>query len=412
MERIIGTYIFDPEIISGKMIFLTGPRQVGKTFFAKMWLTSTKSEETYFNWDDPSVMMAYKKNPLFFHNVIGEKLSNQPVPLVFDEIHKHTECRAILKGLFDTNQDKMKLLVTGSARLEFMRKSGDSLLGRYFSYRIFPLGLPEATGNFSHVLSAKEAFTDGNVLVRHARETKKEGADEGLKLLLKFGGFPEPFLKGSERFHRRWQMDYKTLLTKEDVRDLSRISDIKGLETLVEILPTKVGSNLSILSLCHDLGRKYDTIKNWLNILEGVYLIFTLSPWHRRISRAIKKEKKLYFFDWSLLSDPGKRLENLIAVALLRMSARLTETGFGNYEVRYIRDREKREVDFVIVKDNEPVALFESKKSESGISKRERFYSEKLNIPLFRIVQEAARCETFPGNCFVIPASNFLMLAG
>jgi predicted AAA+ superfamily ATPase len=412
MERIIGTYIFDPEITSGKMIFLTGPRQVGKTFFAKMRLTSIKSEETYFNWDDPSVMMAYKKNPLFFHNVIGEKLSNQPVPLVFDEIHKHTEWRAILKGLFDTNQDKMKLLVTGSARLEFMRKSGDSLLGRYFSYRIFPLGLPEVTGNFSHVLSAKEAFTDGNVLVRHARETKKEGADEGLKLLLKFGGFPEPFLKGSERFHRRWQMDYKTLLTKEDVRDLSRISDIKGLETLVEILPTKVGSNLSIPSLSHDLGRKYDTIKNWLNVLEGVYLIFTLSPWHRRISRAIKKEKKLYFFDWSLLSDPGKRFENMIAVALLRMSARLTETGLGNYEVRYIRDREKREVDFVIVKDNEPIALFEAKKSESGISKRERFYCEKMNIPLFRIVQETGKCEAFPGNCFVIPASSFLMLAG
>ena len=412
MERIIGTYIFDPEITSGKMIFLTGPRQVGKTFFAKMWLASNKSEETYFNWDDPSVMMAHKKNPLFFHNVIDEKLSNQPVPLVFDEIHKHTEWRAILKGLFDTNQDKMRLLVTGSARLEFMRKTGDSLLGRYFSYRIFPLGLPEVTGNFSHIFSSDESFADGNVLVRQAREAKKGDADEGLKLLLKFGGFPEPFLKGSERFHRRWQTDYKTLLTKEDVRDLSRISDIKGLETLVEILPTKVGSNLSIPSLSRDLGRKYDTIKNWLNVLEGVYLIFTLSPWYRRISRAIKKEKKLYFFDWSLLSDPGKRFENLIAVALLRMSARLTETGLGNYEVRYIRDREKREVAFVIVKDKEPIALFEAKKNESGISKQERFYSEKLNLPLFRIVQEAEKCEAFPGNCFVIPASNFLMLAG
>ena len=163
MERIIGTYIFDPEITSGKMIFLTGPRQVGKTFFAKMWLTSIKSEETYFNWDDPSVMMAYKKNPLFFHNVIDEKLSKQPVPLVFDEIHKHTEWRAILKGLFDTNQDKMKLLVTGSARLEFIRKSGDSLLGRYFSYRIFPLGLPEVTGNFSHVLSSIENINYGKI---------------------------------------------------------------------------------------------------------------------------------------------------------------------------------------------------------------------------------------------------------
>ena len=412
MQRLIGNYIFDPEMTERKMIFLTGPRQVGKTTFAQNWLKSAGSEEGYFNWDDPSVMVAYKRNPLYFQNFIDERFHDKPVPLVFDEIHRHKEWRNILKGLFDTNRERIKLLSTGSARLGLARKSGDSLLGRYFSYQMFPLGLPEVVGDFSHVLDDGDHFADGNMLIRHAREATMEGTSEGLELLMKFGGFPEPFLKRSEKFHRRWQMEYKKLLTKEDVRDFSRISDIKGLETLVEILPTKVGSNLSIPSISEDLGRKYDTIKNWIDILGSLYLIFTLRPWHKSIARAIKKEKKLYFFDWSLLHDQGSRFENLIAMALLRMATRFTERGMGNYEIQYLRDREKREVDFALVRDNKPVALFEAKESETVIDKSGRFFSNKMGIPLFQIVHKAGKVETFPEKCFIIPASNFLMLTG
>ena len=412
MERLIGTYIFDPEIVEGKMIFLVGPRQVGKTTFARNWLKSLGSERTYFNWDDPAVMVGYKNNPLYFRNTIEEEFIDAPVPLVFDEIHKHKEWRNVLKGLFDTNQNRIKLLVTGSARLGFATKSGDSLLGRYFSYQMLPLGLPEVVGDFAHVLKDERAFADGNLLAKLARAVKTQGAENGLELLMKFGGFPEPLLKGSERFHRRWQTDYKTLLTKEDVRDLSRISDIKGLESLVEILPTKVGSSLSIPSISEDLGRKYDTIKNWLEILEGLYMIFTLRPWHRRITRTIKKQKKLYFLDWSLLPDTGSRFENLVAVALLKMAARFTETGLGSHDIRYIRDREKREVDFVLVKDNEPLALFEAKESDANISKSAAYYSLRMKIPFFQIVKKAKKVETFPDNRHVVPALNFLMLIG
>jgi len=412
MERLIAKYIFDPEITEGKMIFLTGPRQIGKTTFAQNWLKSQSFEGTYFNWDDPSVMLAYKRNPLYFSNIIDEKFYDAPAPLVFDEIHKHKEWRNILKGLYDTNKDRMKLLVTGSARLGFARKSGDSLLGRYFSYQMLPLGLPEVVGDVSHVLQDERAFADGKIFMKHAGAVKTKTAEKGLDLLMKFGGFPEPLLKGSERFHRRWQMDYKTLLTKEDVRDLSRISDIKGLESLVEILPTKVGSNLSIPSISEDLGRKYDTIKNWLEILEGLYMIFTLRPWHRRITRAIKKEKKLYFFDWSLLSDSGTRFENIVAVTLLRMAARFNETGFGNYDIRYIRDREKREVDFVLVKDNEPAALFEAKERDTNITTSGIYYGERMNLPLFQVVRKAKKVEMFPNNRYVVPAVNLLMLTG
>ena len=412
MNRLIGKYIFDPEMTAGKMIFLTGPRQVGKTTFAQKWLLSVGSEDTYFNWDDPSLMVKYKKNPLYFRNFVDEKFKNDPVPFVFDEIHKHTEWRNILKGFYDINRERMQLLVTGSARLGYFQKSGDSLVGRYFPYQLFPLGLPEVMANFSHIADNGDFFADGNLLAELARGTKRQGADEALENLLKFGGFPEPFLRGTEKFHRRWQNNYKTLLTREDVRDLSRIADIKGLETLVEILPTKVGSQISIPSLSEDLGKKYDTIKNWIDILQGVYLVFTLRPWHNKIARAIKKEKKLYFFDWSMLSEPGVVFENLIAVGLIRMAARMTETGLGHFEIRYLRDREKREVDFVLVKDNRPVCLFETKESDSGISKAGRFYGERLDVPFYQIVHNASAVEKFPGNCFTIPAANFLMLTG
>ena len=164
--------------------------------------------------------------------------------------------------------------------------------------------------------------------------------------------------------------------------------------------------------MSEDLGRKYDTVKNWLEILEGLYMVFTIQPWYLHISRAIRKEKKLYFFDWSLLSDSGTRFKNLIAVTLLRMAARFNETGLGRYKICYIRDREKREVDFVLVKDNEPIALIEAKGSDSRINKSGLYYSKKLNIPIFQIVLNAKKVEAFPYNNYVIPALHFMLLSG
>lgn len=412
MERIVNHYIFDPELTKGKMIFLTGPRQVGKTTFAQKWLESEGSAQGYFNWDDPSVIAAYKSNPLLFKNHVNERFIKDPVPMVFDEIHKHREWRNILKGFFDTSRERSRLLVTGSARLGFARKTGDSLLGRYFSFQMFPLGLPEAVGDFSSVLQNPDIFSSPDLFASRAGAAKRGDTDEAIEQLLRFGGFPEPFLKGSERFHRRWQKDYRTLLTREDVRDLSRISDIKGLETLVEILPYRIGSKLSIPSISRDLDRNYDTIKNWLDILEGLYLIFSLRPWHRRVTRALKKEKKAYFFDWSIPADSGSRFENFVAVSLLRMATRFNETGMGNFELRYLRDKEKREVDFVIANEHGPLALFEAKVGDTAIDRSARYFSRLLNIPLFQIVLKASKVEEFPGNCFVIPASAFLMTSG
>lgn len=412
MERLIKKYIFDPEISSGKMLFLTGPRQIGKTTFAKNWLSSERVEDTYFDWDDPAVRSEYNRNPLYFQNIVNAKFKGRPVPIVFDEIHKQKKWKNILKGVYDPNREKVQLLVTGSARLGLYRKSGDSLVGRYFSFQMFPLGLPEAVSDFSWVLEEDRPLANGESLLEHARKVNNKRVEEGLEKLLTFGGFPEPFLKASVRFHQRWIKEYKTLLTREEVRDLSRISDIRGLEHLIDILPSKVTSPLSINSLREDLGYHHSTLVNWINILRELYLVFTIRPWYRNILRSIRKEAKLFFFDWSSLPDHGKRFENLMAVNLVKMAVRFTEMGLGGFEVMYIRDKEKREVDFTLIKDNKPMALFEAKEGDSEISPSGRYFGKRLGIPLYQIVHGLGRCEAFPDNCFKIPASTFLMLTG
>ncbi len=412
MERLVSQYLFDPEMTADKMIFLTGPRQVGKTTFARNWLNSAGCDDTYFNWDDPSVIVEYRRNPLFFKNIVEERFKGKPVPVVFDEIHKQKNWRDILKGFYDSNREKIQLLVTGSSRLGMYRKSGDSLIGRYFSYRMFPVGLPEAVADLSFVLIDDRLIENGDILLREARKVDTVKTRGSLDELIRFGGFPEPFLKASPKFHRRWQTDYKTLLTKEDVRDLSRIADIRGLEHLVELLPSRVGSPLSVNSLREDLSVHHSTISKWIDVLKEVYLVFTIRPWHRQIQRSLKKEPKLYFFDWSLLPDSGARYENLLAVSLVKMATRFTETGLGTFEIMYIRDTAKREVDFVLVKDGKPLALFEAKEGGREIAPDISYFGRMLNLPCYQIIRDLDGAEAFQGNCFLLPASAFLMLTG
>jgi predicted AAA+ superfamily ATPase len=397
---------------AGKMIFLTGPRQVGKTTLARNWLAGQDAGDLYFNWDDPAVAREYKRNPLFFKNIIDDRFDKKPLSLVFDEIHKQKNWRNILKGIYDTNKEKITLLVTGSARLGWYRKSGDSLIGRYFSYQMLPLGLPEAVNDFSHILMTDDPLRSINGLTDYLRKIKPANTEEKLDTLLAFGGFPEPFIKNSTRFYNRWNTEYKSLLTKEDIRDLSRISDIKGIGQLIEILPSKVGSLLSVNSIAEDTGSHHATISRWLDILKAIYLIFTLRPWYKNITRSIKKENKLYFYDWSNVPEAGCRFENLLAVSLIKMAVRLTEIGLGSFEIMHIRNKEKQEVDFVLVKNGKPVALFEAKESDSDISKAGLYFGKQLSVPYFQIVRRCLKAEVFPGNCAVIPATNFLMLTG
>ncbi|MEA2081745.1 MAG: ATP-binding protein [Elusimicrobiota bacterium] len=412
MERIQKTYIWDKNISWGKMIFLSGPRQVGKTTFARKALKKRKSENLYFNWDDPFVFRMYNKNPHFLTKYLAACGNRNPLA-VFDEIHKIKNWKNIVKGIYDVYKDECQFLITGSARLEYFTKSGDSLAGRYFHYRMFPLGLSEAVGNLAEVMNDDSIFLKGNgkkLLKFISGKIKDKKAD--FTNWLEFGGFPEPFLKSSARFTLKWQRNYLTLLTREDIRELTRINDISGLEQLVLMLPGKTGSPLSINSLSEDLNVNYRTVFTWLEALKKIYLVFSIMPWTSKINRALKKEHKYYFYDWAVIKDKAINFENAVAVSLLRMVNRWNEYGMGDYGLRYIRDRNKKEVDFLIIKNGNPLLLIECKLHDSKLSQTGKRFSDILGVPYIQLVTDKDVLEAYKDDKYLISAPRFLYFTG
>jgi len=413
MERIHSSYLFDPDLNAGKMIFLSGPRQIGKTTFVLARLESLGLEHLYFNWDDPYVRRQYTRNPHFLKTKIAAQ-KKRPL-IAFDEIHKHKQWKDILKGLYDIHRNQAQFIVTGSARLDYFRQSGDSLIGRYFSYRMLPLGLSEAMGEMHHVINDDTMFSDQKAeaqLLTLLNDVPAKPAREAMAQLKVFGGFPEPFLKANNRFSNKWRRDYRSLLLYEDLRDLSRIQDIKGVEQLVLMLPERVGSPLSLNSLREDLQVNHGTVSNWVEALKKIYLVFSILPWSRHISKAIKRETKVYFFDWTLVPDGAKRLENMVAVALLRLVSRWNELGLGDFYLRYVRNQQGKEVDFVIVKDQQPFLLFEVKESEIKPAKTGTYFQKRLQAPYFQVVGNFNGAEAYPNRQYVIAAWRLLSLVG
>jgi predicted AAA+ superfamily ATPase len=413
MERIHSSYLFDPDLNAGKMIFLSGPRQIGKTTFVLARLKTLGMEHLYFNWDDPYVRREYTRNPHFLKTKIAAE--KQSPLIAFDEIHKHKQWKDILKGLNDIHRNQAQFIVTGSARLDYFRQSGDSLIGRYFSYRMLPLGLSEAMGQMQHVINEDTMFSDQGVeaeLLTRLNDVPSKTAREVMTQMLIFGGFPEPFLKANTRFSNKWRRDYRSLLLYEDLRDLSRIQDIKGVEQLVLMLPERVGSPLSLNSLREDLQVNHATVSNWIEALKKIYLVFSILPWSRYISKAIKRETKVYFYDWTLVSDSAKRLENMVAVSLLRLVCRWNELGLGDFDLRYVRNQQGKEVDFLIVKDQQPLVLFEVKENENKPAKAGTYFQKLLQTPYFQVVGNFDSVEAYPNQQYVIAAWRLLCLAG
>lgn len=412
MERIQSQYLFEPEINADKMIFLAGPRQIGKTTFVRHQLEKLKQEDLYFNWDDPFVRREYIRNP---HFLKGEIAKQRAKPLIaFDEIHKHKKWKDILKGLYDLHCDEARFIITGSARLDYFRKSGDSLVGRYFSYGMLPLGLAEVLGypelivNDDTVLSGEKE----NEFLTKLHSIPLKQTQDAFRQLMQFGGFPEPFLKANKRFSTKWRRDYKSLLIYEDLRDLSRIQDMKGVEQLVLLLPERVASPLSINSLREDLNVNHRTISGWIEGLKKIFLIFSIMPWSKHIAKAIKKENKVYFYDWTMVDDPGASFENMVAVSLLRMVCRWNEFGLGDFELRYIRNHQRKEVNFLIVKNSQPFALIEAKRGDRSPSKSGLYFKKYLNVPFYQLVENFDGLDVFQNNFYVISATRFLCLIG
>ena len=383
------------------MVFMAGPRQAGKTTLAKQVLDSF-SNHLYFNWDIPQDRVRLTENPFFFENIERKDASNPFV--VFDEIHKYRDWKNYLKGVYDRFYETFQFLVSGSGRLDIYQKGGDSLAGRYFLFHLWPFTIAElGKQNTTHDL-----FMEDPLCIN---------MEESLKLLeiwsdlAAFSGFPEPFLSGRKTTYRRWSSAYSQQLIREDIRDLTGIKAIGDLETLYHLLPTKIGSPISLPSLSRDLKVSYNSIRNWLSTLERFFLIFSIPTWTRRIARAIQKEQTLYLWDIPQIKDPGARFENMVAIELFRAVSLWNDMGYGRFSLHFIKNKEQEEVDFLIAEDNEPAILVEAKLSDPQPSKAFLKFQSTLKVPAVQLINEADGYRTVSNNdqtIMVAPAAQWL----
>ena len=396
------------------MIFLAGPRQIGKTTISLLKLKELKQENNYYNWDVISVKRAFSQNPYFFLENIPEPppkpiISGNSLPkywVVFDEFHKHPKWKELLKGYYDELGHFIRFIVCGSARLDLYRKTGESLIGRYFLFRMFPLGPNDIilgrSFNFRKAWDAENFYT----LPSPPPDWK-----EATRQLYEISGFPEPFIKGEKSFYMRWKDAHLSLLTTEEIRNLSRISDIVRLQELVLLLPEKIGSPLSINSLSQLLQASFNTVKLWLSALEKVYLLFFIPPYSERLSRSIKKERKCYFWDWGVLEDKGKRFENFLAVQLARSVSAWNEWGLGEFHLYYVRTRDGKETDFLVVKNRKPFMLVDVKIRGTSIDPSLLYFWERLRPRFaFQVVPEGDILKQVRPGIFVVDVSRFLTL--
>ncbi|MDN3506533.1 MAG: ATP-binding protein [Simkaniaceae bacterium] len=381
-----------------QMAFLMGPRQVGKTTIG-LDTAGNWAKHFYFNWDNPAERLLFIEGPeaIAAQANLHELADEIPV-LIFDEIHKFGKWKTFLKGFFDKYEKKTKLIVTGSARLNVYKKGGDSLMGRYFYYRIHPLSVAE--------------IVSPNVIDDEIRSSPTPISDADWEALLEFGGFPEPFVQRSKSFSKRLQTMRKDQLFHEDIRDGTRIQEIAQMEILAEILQGQAAQSLNYQSLAKKVRVSVDTIRRWIEVLKSFYFCYSIQPWSKNIARSLLKEPKLYLWDWSLVENVEQRNENLIASHLLKAVHLWTDRGMGDFGLYYIRTKEQKEVDFVVTKDGNPWFLVEVKSTKNGLSKELfRFQKETGAAHAFQVTIDLPYVNK---NCFeetnpiIVPARTFL----
>lgn len=336
----------EPQILKDlqrKMVFVGGPRQVGKTTLAKNILNSHYTNGRYFNWDFDEDRQ----------DILEKKWSSDNDLLIFDELHKYPQWKSWIKGIYDTSPADCSYLVTGSARLDVYKKGGDSLMGRYHYWRLHPFTLDELPKG----MSQKDAFNR----------------------LMTIGGFPEPFLDGDEREARRWRRERMDRVIREDIRDLESVRNIQSISLFLDLLRKRVGNLISFANLARDLEISPKTAKSWTEILERMYLVFSVRPYTKSSSRTILKAPKIFFFDnGDVIGNEGEIFENLVATSLLKRLHFLEDRDGYRYELCFVRDKEGREVDFLILKDGFVEELIEVKFSDENISRSLLYYSERL----------------------------------
>lgn len=380
IERLLYMKIWEELSGEKNMVFLAGPRQSGKTtlgdFIAKKF-----TNHRYLNWDIADHRTELIGNPAFFTEM--PRRDNSLPLVVFDEIHKYGDWKNYLKGVFDQYKNAYHFLISGSGRLDLHQKGSDSLAGRYFLFHLWPFTIAELTGGSKSI----------DDFLHHPLQVSMKG---GKKLqtiwdnLSRFSGFPEPFLRGKATSYRRWSNTYSRQLIREDIRDLTGIKSIINVETLYMLLPSKVGSPISIPALSRDLKVSYNSVQSWLSTLEVFFMIFSISPWTKKIARAIQKERKLYLWDTPRIKDPGARFENMVAQELYRAVVSWNDMGFGSFSLHFIKNKEQQEVDFLIADSNEPFLLVETKLTDKEPSHALMKFQDYLDIPAVQLVEKSS----------------------
>ncbi len=360
MKRYLQDKIIDD--LKTKMVFLTGPRQVGKTYLAKSMLSEFVNS-IYLNNDDISDASVIRDRSWAADSGL----------IVLDEIHKMKNWKNFIKGTYDTKSASQSILVTGSARLDTFRRTGESLAGRYFMHRLNPISVKELAGKMQPY--------------------------EAVETLNKLGGFPEPFLSGSDEHAARWRMQYFTDIVRDDIMDFSRIHEMRAIRLMVEMLRKRVGSPVSFVTLAQDLQISPKTVHKYLDILESLHIVFTVRPFHKNIARAILKEPKVYFYDSGYVdSEEGIKLENTVAVCLLKHCQFMQDTKGAEVGLHYIRTKDGREVDFAVVDKGVLKQLIEVKLSETKPGSGIKYFSGRApGVQALQLVHNAKNNQDVQG---------------
>jgi len=383
-ERYLTRYIVKD--LEEKMVFVGGPRQVGKTTLCRNFVATRFRKYAYFNWDNRGDRKA----------LLASSWPGDVQLLIFDEIHKYRQWKGFIKGEYDKLKDIYKFLITGSARLDLYRRGSDSLQGRYHYYRLHPFTLTEVEGIHNKIAIGKRL------------DLSRKFHQDALDALDAFGGFPEPFIRQNKRVLRRWHNEKTERMFREDILDVQVIRDIGNMKLLGDILHSKVGSLLSLNAIREDLEVSYRAVSHWMDILESFYYHFRIYPFSAKKIRSLKKEPKLYLWDWSEVEDEAARFENLIASHLLKFVHFITDYEGYRAELHFLRDVDKHEVDFLVTIDGKPWFAVEAKLKDTTLSSHLLYFKERLAIPYVYQVVKTAGIDRLEKDVRIISAGKLL----
>jgi len=381
------------------LILVSGPRQAGKTTFAKE-IASKEPVSLYFNYDIPANKARILTNPTFFEEV-DRKKGDLPL-IILDEIHKYVDWKNYLKGIYDGYTDEFRFLVTGSGRLTLSRKKGDALAGRYLHFHLYPFTIGEIF-----------ASSVGMENISNLTDIPEQSpiAQEAWETMFHVSGFPEPFLKGTKLKYRRWTKSYHSQVIRDDIRDEFAVRQVDTMEVLYFLLSECVGNPFSSSNHARTLKISHKTVSAWITVFERFFLVFKVRPYSKRISRSLVKEPKIYFYDYCRVRDEAMRFENMVAVELNRAVTLWNDFGLGEYELWYLRNKEKEEVDFLVTENATPLFMIEAKLSETTISPHLVKFQNILRIPAIQLVNKknvARKIRKGSAEILVASASDWL----